>query len=63
MPCVAHLPFWEGKIIGYKGQPGLALHGTEEDIRMNGVLLSFARYAGLGIKTALGMGACDCKLK
>ena len=44
------------RIIGYKGKITLIIRGPVELARLAGALLFFAEYAGLGVKTALGMG-------
>lgn len=44
------------KITGYIGKVTLSISGPEQLARLTGALLSFAEYAGIGIKTALGMG-------
>lgn len=44
------------KITGYLGKITIQIQGPEQLARLAGALLSFAEYAGLGIKTALGMG-------
>ncbi len=46
------------KIMGYMGRITIAVHGPDQLPRLAGLLLSFAEYAGIGIKTSLGMGAC-----
>ncbi len=45
------------KITGYTGRLTLVIRGPEQLARLAGALLSFAEYCGIGIKTALGMGA------
>ncbi|HHU32014.1 MAG: CRISPR system precrRNA processing endoribonuclease RAMP protein Cas6 [Zhaonellaceae bacterium] len=44
------------KITGYLGKVTLSIGGPEQLVRLTGALLSFSEYAGIGIKTALGMG-------
>ena len=49
-------------ICGFRGQ--IALQFTSSDMvrRILGTLLAFAPYAGIGIKTALGMGAAETNI-
>ncbi len=49
------------KITGYMGRITLVIGGPEQLARLAGALLSFAGYCGIGIKTALGMGAVNVK--
>ena len=49
------------KITGYMGRITLVIRGPEPLARLAGALLSFAEYCGIGIKTALGMGAVKIK--
>lgn len=44
---------------GFRGQMSLRFAGTDMVRRILGTLAAFAPYAGIGIKTALGMGAVD----
>ena len=46
-------------ITGYIGRVILSIRGPEQLARLCGMLLSFAEYAGVGIKTSLGMGGCN----
>lgn len=46
------------KIFGYMGRVSLYIHGPDQLARLTEMLLSFSEYAGIGIKTALGMGGC-----
>ena len=46
-------------IRGFRGQIALQFAGSDMVRRILGTLLAFAPYAGLGIKTALGMGAVE----
>jgi len=46
------------KVAGYIGRVTLYICGPEQLARLAGMLLSFAEYAGVGIKTSLGMGGC-----
>ncbi|WP_314796333.1 CRISPR system precrRNA processing endoribonuclease RAMP protein Cas6 [uncultured Selenomonas sp.] len=46
-------------IRGFRGQIALRFTGSDMVRRILGTLLAFAPYAGLGIKTALGMGAVE----
>jgi CRISPR-associated endoribonuclease Cas6 len=57
----ARYSFKERKIRGYIGRVTLAIRGPEQIARLVGMLLSFAEYAGVGIKTSLGMGGCKVK--
>ena len=47
------------KIIGFKGNMHIRFKANEMVRRILGMLLSYSQYAGIGIKTALGMGAVD----
>lgn len=50
----------EGKwITGFGGELTLRFQGTEMARRIIALLLSFAPFSGVGIKTALGMGAVE----
>lgn len=49
------------KITGFMGRLTLVIKGPEQLARLAGALLSFAEYCGLGVKTALGMGAVRIK--
>jgi CRISPR/Cas system endoribonuclease Cas6 (RAMP superfamily) len=49
------------KVNGYTGRVTLLLQGPDQLARLTGMLLSFAEYAGVGIKTSLGMGGCLVK--
>ena len=49
------------EVNGYIGRIILTLRGPEQLVRLTGMLLSFAEYAGVGIKTSLGMGGCSVK--
>jgi CRISPR-associated endoribonuclease Cas6 len=49
------------KITGYMGRLTLVISGPEQLARLTGALLCFAEYCGLGVKTALGMGAVRVK--
>ena len=46
-------------IRGFRGQIALQFAGGDMVRRILGTLLAFAPYAGIGIKTALGMGAVE----
>ena len=46
-------------IRGFRGQIALRFTGSDMVRRILGTLLAFAPYAGLGIKTALGMGSVE----
>jgi len=45
-------------ITGYTGRIILSISGPEQLARLAGMLLSYSEYAGIGIKTSLGMGGC-----
>lgn len=47
------------RVTGYQGQVTLYLRGSPQIARLGGLILSFARFAGVGIKTSLGMGGCQ----
>lgn len=47
------------KINGFSGDWELRFHGTDMERRLMALLLFFAPFSGVGIKTALGMGAVD----
>ena len=47
------------RITGYQGQLTLSLRGSPQISRLGGLILSFARFAGVGVKTSLGMGGCE----
>ena len=42
---------------GFRGTLSMRFAGTDSMRRILGMLMEFAPYAGIGIKTALGMGA------
>lgn len=46
------------RVNGYRGRVTLSVSGSEQIARLVGMLLSFAEYSGIGIKTSLGMGGC-----
>lgn len=46
------------RIPGYMGRMTMTLKGPEPLVRLGAMILHFANYAGIGIKTSLGMGAC-----
>jgi len=48
-----------GGVTGFTGSLTLRIDGNAQLARLAGMLLSFAPYAGIGAKTALGMGACS----
>lgn len=50
-------------INGFVGTINFNFHGSDMQKRLLGLLFSFAPYAGIGIKTALGMGAVAADLK
>lgn len=47
------------KIIGFKGNMHIRFRTNEMMRRILGMLLFYSQYAGIGIKTALGMGAVE----
>ena len=48
----------DGKnIYGFAGEMSLRIHGNDMVKRIITLLLNFAEYSGIGVKTALGMGA------
>ena len=49
-------------IRGFRGQIALQFTGGDMVRRILGTLLAFAPYAGIGIKTALGMGAAETNI-
>ena len=49
-------------IRGFRGQSALQFTGSDMVRRILGTLLAFAPYAGIGIKTALGMGAAETNI-
>ena len=49
-------------IRGFRGQIALRFTGSDMVRRILGTLLAFAPYAGIGIKTALGMGAAETNI-
>lgn len=49
-------------IRGFRGQIALQFTGSDMVRRILGALLAFAPYAGIGIKTALGMGAAETNI-
>lgn len=49
------------RLTGYTGWIRLFISGPEQLARLAGAVLSFASYAGVGIKTALGMGGCQVR--
>ena len=49
-------------IRGFRGQIALQFAGNDMVRRILGTLLAFAPYAGIGIKTALGMGAAETNI-
>ena len=54
----------EGKTIrGFRGEMGLRFFGTDAVRRILGMLFTFAPFAGVGIKTALGMGAVEARIR
>lgn len=49
-------------IVGFSGTMGFKFYGNVMIRRLMGLLMLFAPFAGVGIKTALGMGAVDTEL-
>ena len=49
-------------IKGFWGKVGINLHGNDMARRIIAVLLLFAQFSGIGVKTALGMGGIDVNL-
>lgn len=49
------------RITGFMGKITIIVSGPEQLARLAGALISFGEYSGLGIKTALGMGAISVK--
>ena len=47
------------KIYGFAGQMRVLFHGNDLLKRVLATILSFAPYAGVGIKTAIGMGSME----
>lgn len=46
------------QVNGYTGRVTISISGPEQLARLAGMLISFAEYGGVGIKTSLGMGGC-----
>jgi CRISPR-associated endoribonuclease Cas6 len=46
------------RIPAYMGGLGFSIKGPDPLIRLVNMLLGYAEYSGIGIKTSLGMGAC-----
>ena len=51
------------RITGFRGRFALHFGGTDSMRRILALLASFAPFAGIGIKTALGMGAVTSALQ
>ncbi len=49
------------KIPAFMGELGIYISGTETMARYARLLFRFGEYAGVGIKTAMGMGALRIK--
>ena len=49
-------------ITGFAGKISISLKGNESVNKIVGVLAKFASFAGIGIKTALGMGAVSSEI-
>lgn len=52
-------PLEKTKIPAFKDELVLELRGSQEDLAMMNLLWCFAEWAGIGVKTALGMGAVE----
>jgi CRISPR-associated endoribonuclease Cas6 len=52
-------PIEKVKIPSFKGELGIHLHGTDTMARYARLLFEFGQYSGIGIKTSMGMGACN----
>lgn len=50
------------RIYGYGGRMRLRFHGRDMTRRILGLLCRYAQFSGIGIKTAIGMGAVDTEL-
>ncbi len=50
-------------IKGYLGSVQLSIRGPEQLVRLAGMLLGFAEYTGIGIKTSLGMGGTRIRVR
>ena len=50
------------KIDGFTGSLRLRFTGNDMTRRLMGLLLSLAPFSGVGIKTALGMGATEAEI-
>lgn len=50
------------KVYGYCGTIVLSVRGPDAMKRLAWMLFGFAPYSGVGIKTALGMGACEFEI-
>lgn len=50
------------KIYGFCGRMRLRFHGSDMTRRILGLLCRFAPFAGIGIKTAMGMGAVEASI-
>lgn len=48
-------------IYGFKGMMRLRLLGNDMENRLMALLLRFANFSGIGVKTALGMGLISCR--
>ncbi len=46
------------RIKGYTGTVTLKTYGNAQLRRLTGMLINFAEYAGIGVKTSIGMGGC-----
>lgn len=46
------------RVSAYQGQLTLLIQGSDQLAKLGGMLLCFAEYAGVGVKTSLGMGGC-----
>lgn len=50
------------KVTGFRGDIRVRFRANEMVRRIMGMLFAYSQYAGLGIKTALGMGAVDAQV-
>jgi CRISPR-associated endoribonuclease Cas6 len=46
-------------VVGYRGAFQVHFDGDDEVARLSGLILSLAKYTGIGLKTPEGMGACN----
>lgn len=55
-----HAAYEKRKIPGYTGSVGLSFKGPQPIVGLAQMLLRFGEYAGVGIKTSMGMGGIRC---